>query len=125
VEVRQAVVVALDTLDQLPPAKPEAAARTHAALGVGDGRSRGVLANLAGGRHIRAGANPCPQVNQVDAGAGAARHRPDRALYVLDLVAALTVELEASFFSGGWVRGLRGRLIHVNSSDLLAAPPGD
>jgi hypothetical protein len=24
-----------------------------------------------------------------------------------------------------WVRGLRGRLIHVNSSDLLAAPPGD
>jgi hypothetical protein len=24
----------------------------------------------------------------------------------------------------GWVRGLRGRLIHVNTSSVLAAPPG-
>jgi hypothetical protein len=26
---------------------------------------------------------------------------------------------------GGWVRRLRGRLIHVNTSSVLAAPPGD
>ena len=26
---------------------------------------------------------------------------------------------------GGWVRWVHGRLIHVNSSYLLAAPPGD
>jgi hypothetical protein len=26
---------------------------------------------------------------------------------------------------GGWVRWVRGRLIHVNTSSVLAAPPGD
>jgi hypothetical protein len=26
---------------------------------------------------------------------------------------------------GGWVRWVRGRLIHVNTSCVLAAPPGD
>jgi hypothetical protein len=25
----------------------------------------------------------------------------------------------------GWVRGWCGKVLHVNSSDLLAAPPGD
>ena len=27
--------------------------------------------------------------------------------------------------SGGWVRWVRGRLIHVNTSSVLAVPPGD
>jgi hypothetical protein len=105
VEVGQAVVAALDALDQVAAVKPEAAARTHAALGAGDGGGRLMLADLAGGRHVRASANPVGQVDQVDAGADAARHRPDRASYMLDLVSALAVEIETSLFSGRWVRG--------------------
>jgi hypothetical protein len=39
-------------------------------------------------------------------------------------VGAVTLVVVILIFSG-WVRWVRGRLIHVNSSDLLAAPPGD
>jgi hypothetical protein len=123
VEVGQVVVVALDTLDQLAVKEPPATASTDAALGVGDGGGLLMLADLAGERRIRACANPYPEVDQVDAGAGAAGHRPDRAPYMLDFVSALAVEGEASGLAGGWVRGLRGRLIHVNTSSVLAAVP--
>ena len=58
VEVGQAVVVALGALDQLAATEPELTASAHAALGAGDGRGCGVLADLAGGRHISAGADP-------------------------------------------------------------------
>jgi hypothetical protein len=109
IEVRQVFVAALDALDQLAAAKPEAAARTHAALGMGDGGSRLVLADLAGGRHVRASANPVGQVDQVDARAGAAGHRPDRAFYMLDFGSALTVEGEASSFPGVYP----GRLLYT------------
>jgi hypothetical protein len=64
------------------------------------------------------------EVNEVlHASVGAAWDDESVPAYALDPAAA--VELEASLFSGGWVRGVRGRLVHVNSSDLLAAPPGD
>jgi hypothetical protein len=96
VEVGQAVVVALDALDELAVTEPETTAGTHATLGVGYGGSRRVLADLAGGRHVSAGANPCPQVHQIDASAGAAGHRPYRAPYVLDFISTLAVEGEAS-----------------------------
>jgi hypothetical protein len=74
VEVGEPVVAALDALDQLPTTEPEATACTHAALGAGDGGGRLMLADLAGRGHITAGADPACQVNQVDAGADAARH---------------------------------------------------
>jgi hypothetical protein len=96
VEVGKVAVVALVEVDQLAAAKPEAAASTHATLGSGDGRGCLVLAGLASRWHVPAGADPLDQVDQVDAGAGAARHRPDRAFYVLDLVAALAVEGETN-----------------------------
>jgi len=68
----------------------------------------------------------------VFAGAAAAGHR----LYDLDLVAVVVddqmadvddAEADAGMFLtfGGWVRWVRGRLIHVNTSCVLAAPPGD
>jgi hypothetical protein len=47
IEVGQVVVVALDALDQIPPAELEATAGTHAALGAGDGGGRPVLTDLA------------------------------------------------------------------------------
>jgi hypothetical protein len=63
------------------------------------------------------------EVNQIlYAPAGAARDDVEVSGYALYTAAA--VELEASPFPGGWVRGLRGRLIHVNTPSVLAAPPG-
>jgi hypothetical protein len=64
------------------------------------------------------------EVNEVfDAPAGAARDDVEVSGYTLYPAAA--VELEASGLAGGWVRVGCGRVIHVNSSDLLAVPPGD
>ena len=63
IEVGQAVVVALDALDQLAVPEAPATASTYAALRAGDGRGRRVLADFAGERHVRAGANSCPQVD--------------------------------------------------------------
>jgi hypothetical protein len=64
VEVRQVVVVALDALDQLPPAEPEATAGTHPALRAGDGGGRLVLADLAAellrGSKMHAGGGDAP-----------------------------------------------------------------
>jgi hypothetical protein len=121
IKVRQVVVVALDTLDQLAAAESAAAAGACAALSANDGRGRRVFAGLAGGRNVWAGANPVGQVDQVDAGAGAARHRPDRAPYVLDLVCALAVELEASLFPGRWVRGCARLVLHQDLASWCRA----
>ena len=64
------------------------------------------------------------EVNDVlHASVGAARDDEGVPAYALNTAA--TVEFEASPFPGGWVRGLRGRLIHVNTPIVLAAPPGD
>ena len=43
---------------------------------------------------------------------------------VATLQAAVATEIRPGL-AGGWVRVGCGRVIHVNSSDLLAAPPGD
>jgi hypothetical protein len=43
---------------------------------------------------------------------------------MLDFVSAVAEEGEASGLAGRWVRVGCGRVLHVNSSDLLAAPPG-
>ena len=111
IEVREVVVVALDALDQLPPAEPARAAGAYAALGAGDSGGRRVLADLAGGGHVPAGAKAAGEVHQVDAGAAAARHRPSRVLYMLDPVSVFARQGEASPCSGGWV--------HVGCARLL------
>jgi hypothetical protein len=69
------------------------------------------------------------------AGAAAARHAlvlDDLAIQVvlrLDNAAkehpAVNAGVRVILFLSGWVRRMRGRLIHVNTSVVLAAPPGD
>jgi hypothetical protein len=41
-----------------------------------------------------------------------------------DVDDAVEAGVQVIVIFSGWVRGMRGRLIHVNTSSVLAAPPG-
>src|SRR5215211_3789372 len=68
------------------------------------------------------------RISRLLAGTGVLDNMPD----VDDAIVAGVGTLEAGVMRlygvgmilDGWVRGLRGRLIHVNTSSVLAAPPG-
>jgi hypothetical protein len=44
---------------------------------------------------------------------------------VPDVDDAIGAGVGAIMFLSRWVREMRGRLVHVNTSSVLAAPPGD
>jgi hypothetical protein len=71
---------------------------------------------------LDAGASPTGNgLYDLDLAVGASVEMPDED----DAIGAGVRVIMISMILSRWVRGLRGRLIHVNTSSVLAAPPGD